>query len=287
MSGGPKKKSNSPAGQAQAGVKERKKPLFADIFSAAKPSANAALQKIKVTPIHARDTLVTKKESPPLASSAAISGAKSASKSAAKPKQLRGLGRVRIALAVILLALLWYGWQRQSGAPAATTATTTEVANPAIPSELSKRVDYHRNEIGVRLNRERIGVEYENFKSAPPLETNGPLAVGRPDMMNGLPMKDEGYHRPSSRDRKLPLNQQFPDAHVQYSLQEEQALQEQERRQQKAYIEEFIANAERAGYRVQVDKNGQVKVLGRTPSSSRARMPNSQAEEPSSPGSVR
>jgi hypothetical protein len=87
-------------------------------------------------------------------------------------------------------------------------------------------------------------------------------------MMAGLPLKPEAHHRETSRERMEPMDPDSPDARVQYQLQEQQALNDWERNAQKQYIDEFVANAAREGYRVQVDRNGGVKVLGRIPAQS-------------------
>lgn len=166
-------------------------------------------------------------------------------------------------------------------------AEVPEVEN--VDTNFADRVKHHRDEVGFRLNRERIGVEYENRTSAPPLPPSATRAP-EPDMLSGLPLSGEGHHRKSSRDKSVPLNPDFADARVEYELKEQQLLNEQDQIAQKKYVEEFIANAARGGYRVRVDKNGKVIVLGRIPvqdPSKEIRLnlnPGSQNGGPSAPG---
>lgn len=75
----------------------------------------------------------------------------------------------------------------------------------------------------------------------------------------------EAPNRMNHRDRLIPANPAYPDARVQYGLQEEQAAQAWESEAQELYVREFIENAKRAGYEVGVDRKGNVKVLRRRP----------------------
>lgn len=173
----------------------------------------------------------------------------------------QGTPVVRYALLFILVMIMSYGIKahRQKAA-----VDSLQVIDPVAEKSMRESVNYFRNETGRRLNRERINVEYENESTAPEIKM-GAKAPADADMMSGLPLNPEPYHRTTSRDRAEPANPDFSDDRIRYSLREQQLANEWESRARKAYIDEFIANAAKAGYRVQVDKNGVVKILGRTP----------------------
>lgn len=125
-------------------------------------------------------------------------------------------------------------------------------------------VQFHLTKTGTKLNRERVKTQYENDLTAP--------AVGyeikkekEPDMMKGLPLASEEPPRVDSRRRAESVNPNYPDARTQYALEEERHIREWDSRANKAYTEEFIANAARAGYAVKIGPDGVARVVGKVP----------------------
>lgn len=137
-----------------------------------------------------------------------------------------------------------------------------EEAIRAAEAALKDRVQLHRTLTGSKLNRDRISVEVENQVTAPPPSQLKP--VHAPDMMSGVPLVAEPVQNSSYRDRLQASNPDFADSRIMYTLQEQQAANDWEEAARQQYINEFIANAARAGYKVKVDKNGIVTVIGRT-----------------------
>lgn len=168
------------------------------------------------------------------------------------------------ALAVAAAIILWLGMQTMGKENAGSAGEDRGAGPDSQVTDLRERVEYYRKSVGHKLNRERVGTEYENRTSAPRL--NGQAKkVSESDMMNGLPLATEQHHRASSRDRAEPANPDYSDAHIAYSLREQQQLNEADRRAQKQYMDEFVANAAKAGYKVKIDKYGNVNVVGRQP----------------------
>jgi len=165
-------------------------------------------------------------------------------------------------LAPIVIVVLWFGLQAEFSGDA--SSPDPAVASQETTGSLADRVEYYRKTVGRKLNMQRIGVEYENEVSAPRLKRSA-KKVAEPDMMVGVPLLAEQHHRTSSRDRSEPANPDYADMRVQYGLREQEQLADYERRSRQAYVDQFVANAAKAGYRVKVDKNGNVTVLGRTP----------------------
>jgi hypothetical protein len=132
------------------------------------------------------------------------------------------------------------------------------------PAALANRVEVYRQTMGQHLNRERVHVEYENALTAPNVPLNA-QKVSEPDPMLGLPLHPEGHHRGSSRDQHEVANGNYAEVRVQDILREQIQNTEQEREARQRYIDEFVANAARAGYRVKIDKNGNVTVNGQPP----------------------
>lgn len=162
----------------------------------------------------------------------------------------RAIGLVLLALMVGLVGsvLLSKGDQISSS-----------IASKLDHNKWQERVNFHRFETGLKLNRDRIEVEYENTQTAPPLGLTGRKPVD-PNVMSGLPLAPEPLVRKTSRDRLVPVNPDYPDARVMYGLQEEQAAGDWEEEAQRQYIEQFVKNASAAGYDVKVDDNLNVKV---------------------------
>jgi hypothetical protein len=180
---------------------------------------------------------------------------------------------MRSILVIALLCLVWIGLtgpffhfnkglENQSKQIEQSEPGNSEL--DADKQALEKRVNFHRIETGRKLNRERINVEFENVQTAPEIPF-GTKVQPQIDMMRGVPLAAEAPHRTTSRDRLVPVNPDFSDARTQYSLQEQQAAQEYEQLARKKYVDEFVANAAKEGYKVRVEPNGQVTVLGRLP----------------------
>lgn len=197
----------------------------------------------------------------------------------------------RIVLIFVLAGILFYLF-------APSTLKTSSDLNQAKKTRLEsekkdslsaidrERVNFHREAVGRKLNRDRMGVQYQNVLSSTVINLE-PKYKAEHDMMTGLPLAGERpTERERSRDSRGSLSPTFADTYVQYSLKEQQEAADLEKRLQKQYIDEFIANAARAGYRVKVDKNGNVKVEGRNPAANGTELssPASGTEDPGRSG---
>lgn len=136
------------------------------------------------------------------------------------------------------------------------------LVTPAERMEWEENAQYHREHTGTKLNRQRVETEYENQLTAPTLPY-GVKKVKEPDMMKGLPLAGEENDR--IRDRIESVNPNYPDARTQITLEEEKKQREWEALAHKKYVEEFIANAARAGYTVRIDRDGVARIVGRVP----------------------
>ena len=179
------------------------------------------------------------------------------------------LGPALIVGAMLLLALGWMHIER-SGTMATPIGHKTSTLE-AVRRETQAKIDFYRNQLGHRLNSDRVGVEILNTRSAPGLEAG---TAPQPDksMMNGVPLMQESYvernygskeHgdsavRYTSRDSTQPVPIDRPDARIQYGLQEEQHRAEFDRRVQQEYIREFVENARRDGVKVVLDQDANV-----------------------------
>jgi len=160
------------------------------------------------------------------------------------------------------------------------------MVNESEVKSLRERVEYYRKTVGRQINRERIGTEYANQTSAP-RKLSTMRKANEPDMLNGVPLVVEKHHRVSSRDRSELANPDFSDNRVAYGLREQEQLNDFDKKAQRQYVEEFISNAAKAGYRVRVDKKGNVQVLGRGPATGSPGSLGSQLPSgPSSSGSM-
>jgi len=130
--------------------------------------------------------------------------------------------------------------------------------------KLQERVSYHRDEIGRKLNRERIKVEFENTQAAP-IGVREPKQPSAPDMMLGVPFVSQRPTAPLGADKQEAANPDESENRVQYTLAEQQAATDWENTARKQYIDDFIANAAKAGYKIRVDPSGRVVVLGTIP----------------------
>jgi hypothetical protein len=182
-------------------------------------------------------------------------------RTAAKPLEKKNPNIIRNALAVVLFLIIGFGVQQRFFSSGARSPSP--VSDAAL-QQISDRVSFHKNEIGRRLNRERINVEYENQKTAPPIQAETKSAA--PDMMSGLPLSPEKQSS-YTRDRLEPADPDFADTRIEYTLREQQGVNEWDASARKEYVDDFVANAAKAGYKVRVEKDGKVKVVGRLPTS--------------------
>ena len=147
-------------------------------------------------------------------------------------------------------------------------------ANPAtdskrpVNSEDRSRVDFYRQQLGHRLNRQRVDVEVENVVRAPSLGITDAPKSDRA-MMYGAPLMPEGYYRTSPRDRSTPVHPDHPDARIQYGLQEEEHRDQFQQLADKAFAQEFISNARADGYDVTLDSEYNVIEVKNLPGQSR------------------
>lgn len=192
----------------------------------------------------------------------------SAKRAAAKKKP----GHARAIFLALLIGIVAYGLSDWNKGKKTSEPVIDEAALKAAEQALRDRVQFHRNLTGGKLNRERIRVEVENQLSAPIQPTETQRAQVN-DMMMGVPLVAEPVQNSSYRDRLQAANPDFADSRIMYTLQEQQAANDWEEQARQQYINEFIANAARAGYKVKVDKNGIVTVLGRISPSEAANLP--------------
>ncbi len=175
-------------------------------------------------------------------------------------------------LLILLFGFIGYGigeW-RNSGASSGVTEDKADLKTAE--QALQERVQFHRSLTGTKLNRDRIQVEVENALTAP-VPTSNTYAAPPRDMMAGVPLVAETLPNPSYRDRLKAANPDLADARIMYTLQEQQAANDWEEEARQQYIQEFITNAAKAGYKVKVDENGIVTVLGRIHPAEANRLP--------------
>ena len=167
------------------------------------------------------------------------------------------LGPALILGAVALLAIGWFHIQQLGIVQKPVGHPTT--ALDSFSRDAKQKIDFYRAQLGHRLNRDRVNVEILNSRVAPSLETN--LAT-RPDrsMMTGVPLMQENYVEQNfgPGTKTEPVHIDYPDARIQYGLQEEQHREEFDRRVEREYAREFVENARRDGVHVVLDKDGNV-----------------------------
>lgn len=169
-----------------------------------------------------------------------------------------------VAVVIVFVAITAREEGRKKQATVSVVPTQDDIRH-----KMSERIEFHRQMTGVKLNQQRINVQFENARTAPsiPHESSLPRKSYDP-VMAGLPLESEPHHRIEAL--KEPVNPDYADARVQYALEEEHAAAAWEREAQSQYVREFVRNAAAAGYKVQVDNKGRVikvEVLERTPSS--------------------
>jgi hypothetical protein len=141
---------------------------------------------------------------------------------------------------------------------------TSQTITEAERAKWDEDVQFHMTKTGTQLNRERVKTQFENDLTAPDVGYTL-KKVKEPDMMKGLPLASEEPPRVDSRRRAESVNPNYPDARTQYALDEERNIRDFESRANKAYTEEFIANAARAGYAVKIGSDGVARVVGKVP----------------------
>ncbi len=182
------------------------------------------------------------------------------------------LGPALISGALAMFAVGWLHIQRSNvvAHPVGHPTSTLE----SMKRETADKISFYRNQLGHRLNRDRVNVEILNQRAAPPLDATASPQLDR-SMMRGVPLMQENYvdqNYSGSRNNVENLNIDHPDARIQYGLQEEQHRDEFDRRVQAQYTREFIENARREGIDVTVDLDGnviRVAPLGSSQNSSR------------------
>lgn len=167
------------------------------------------------------------------------------------------LGPALIIGALAMLAIGWLHVQR-SGIVDQPVGHPTATMN-SFARETKSKIDFYRNQLGHRLNRDRVNVEIMNSRVAPSLDATLSPKVDR-SMMRGVPLMQENYvdQNYGSRMKTDPVPSDHPDARIQYGLQEEQHRDEFDRRVQQEYLREFVENARLDGVKVVLDKEGNV-----------------------------
>ncbi len=167
------------------------------------------------------------------------------------------LGPSLILGAVALLAIGWFHIQ-QSGVVEKPVGHPT-TALDSFSRDTKQKIEFYRAQLGHRLNRDRVNVEILNSRVAPSLEANLVPRVDK-SMMSGAPLMQENYvdrnYGPGTKTEPVPID--YPDARIQYGLQEEQHREEFDRRVEREYVREFVENARRDGVRVVLDKDNNV-----------------------------
>lgn len=165
-------------------------------------------------------------------------------------------GPLLMLATALLFGLGWFHVQRSKGVKRSEFQAESAVpkAEQDRVANAKRQVEYYKQQIGQRLNRERISVEIDNQLTAPAL-SGVESTVGRRSSMHGVPLMPEGFQPKGYRDRSEPVPIDHPDARIQYGLQEEQDHDEFRKRADQAYVKEFIENARNEGYDVKFDSN--------------------------------
>lgn len=181
----------------------------------------------------------------------------------------RGLG-VILLLAAALLGFIGY-WNVQYSQKHAVVRAKPVASQTGATAEDRTRVDFYRQQLGHRLNQQRVDVEIQNYTRAPSLSVADRPGAHAPNMMMGLPLAPQTVENStgvySSRFRTTPISPDHPDARIQYGLQEEEHRDEYTRQVNKDYVEEFVRNAQREGLKVEIDSNYNVIDIKRNGSS--------------------
>lgn len=185
----------------------------------------------------------------------------------------RWLGPLLLVAAIFMGFVGYWNIERSSALRAAKSAPAAVDSKRPVNSEDRSRVDFYRQQLGHRLNRQRVDVEVENVVRSPSLSATDAPRSDRA-MMYGAPLMPEGYYKTSPRDRTTPVHPDHPDARIQYGLQEEEHRDQFQKLVDKAYAQEFISNARANGYDVTLDSEYNVIDVKRT-TSGQSRIPGS------------
>lgn len=158
-----------------------------------------------------------------------------------------------LLIAAIFMGFVGY-WNIERSNSLRTAKIKPADAKRPIGTEDRTRVDFYRQQMGHRLNRQRVDVEVENVVRSPSLGPSDQPVADRA-MMYGVPLMPEGYYKTSPRDRSTPVHPDHPDARIQYGLQEEEHRDQFQKMADKAYTEEFLNNARANGYDVTLDSD--------------------------------
>lgn len=165
-----------------------------------------------------------------------------------KPEPKSNLGPALLLAGA--LGLVGYVAFAPSGPGAAVVSKMT-------PKQLQERIEFHRKTTGWRLNNERIETQIDNHYQAPNIPFNA-QKVKPQDMMKGLPLGSEANIGANAPEKTLPVNPSYADARIMYGLQEEQDNLAAEKLAKQIYVQEFIQNAAADGYKISVDKDGNI-----------------------------
>lgn len=174
-----------------------------------------------------------------------------------KEQPNRGLGVV-LLFAAIFLGFVGY-WNIQYSQKRSEVRSHKPESSKGATAEDRMRVDFYRQQLGHRLNQQRVDVEVQNYRRAPSLSDVDRPGTHQSNMMRGLPLAPQTLENTtgvySSRFRTTPLSSDHPDARIYYGLQEEQDRDEYARQVDRDYVEEFVKNARREGLKVELDSD--------------------------------
>ncbi|MES2963908.1 MAG: hypothetical protein V4760_08455 [Bdellovibrionota bacterium] len=140
-------------------------------------------------------------------------------------------------------------------------------------AEHARRAEMHRKMTGWKMNRERVDVQIGNHFAAPAIPYDA-VKKKAPDIMVGVPIEGEGHPRSYEASKTKQVSPEFTDTAIAYRLRDEQTAQQADQIIEKQFVDDFIANARREGYELQVKKDGTV-VIKRAPSQYRGTAPSS------------
>ncbi len=154
--------------------------------------------------------------------------------------------------------LVGYAYNSSQSAHHAELASVSPKKNPQISPD---RVEFHRNEIGVKLNEERIGVQYDNVRLAPSLAKSKPTEPYSPDITNGVPLTQEPYHRQDEIEKLQSVSSRYADIDVQNKLGQAEQTGDGTEAERSKFVHEFVRNAASEGVEVSVHSNLDVDIV--------------------------
>ena len=158
--------------------------------------------------------------------------------------------------ALALVAFVWFDDQVDHPTTKSPFAQqTTRLDEDA----LARRAEMHRKITGWKMNRERVGVQIDNHFTAPALPMDA-ARIKPTDIMAGLPLAAEGHPRMNADERNRMESADHPDTRIMYGLQEEQDKQIFDQMAERMFVRDFIENARREGYELEVKADGTVKI---------------------------